>query len=59
MSIITPVSLLANKFNVRSKLHGQISLAAINQILFRSRGYERLQKSKDSVKACFENIDIE
>ena len=23
-----------------------------------SRGYERLQKSKDSLKACFENVNI-
>ena len=34
LSITTPVSLLANEFDVRSVLHGQVSLAAVNQILF-------------------------
>ena len=29
--ITTPVSLLENEFNVRSVLHGQVSLAAVNQ----------------------------
>ena len=32
LSITTPVSHLANKYDVRSKLHGHVSLAAINQI---------------------------
>ena len=32
LSITTPVSLLANEFDVRSELHGQVSLAAVNQI---------------------------
>ena len=32
LSITTPVSLLANEFHVRSILHGQVSLAAVNQI---------------------------
>ena len=32
LSIITPESLLANEFDVRSVLHGQVSLAAANQI---------------------------
>ena len=31
-SIITPVLLLANEFDVPSVLHGKVSLAAINQI---------------------------
>ena len=30
-SITTPVSLLANEFDVRSVLHEQVSLAAVNQ----------------------------
>ena len=30
--ITTPVSLLANEFDIRSILHGQVSLAAVNQI---------------------------
>ena len=41
-----------------SELHGQVSLAAVNQILCCSRGYECLQKSKDSLKACFENENM-
>ena len=32
LSIATPVSLLANEIDVRSVLHGQVSLAAVNQI---------------------------
>ena len=32
LSITTPVSLLANKFDVRSLLHEQVSLAAVNHI---------------------------
>ena len=32
LSFTTPVSLLANEFDVQSVLHGQMSLAAVNQI---------------------------
>ena len=32
LSITTPVSLLANELDVRSVLHGQVSLAAVNHI---------------------------
>ena len=32
LSITTPVLLLANEFDVRSVLHGQVSLAAVDQI---------------------------
>ena len=32
VSITTPVSLLANEFDVRSVLHVQMSLAVVNQI---------------------------
>ena len=31
-----PVSHLANEFDVRSELHGQVRLAAVNQIVCRS-----------------------
>ena len=31
LSITTPVSLLVNEFYVRSVLHGQVILAAVNQ----------------------------
>ena len=55
---LSPVSYLANEFDVRSVLHGQVSLAAINQSLCNSWGYERLQKSKDSLKACLGNVNI-
>ena len=41
-----------------ANLHGQVSLAAVNQILCNSWGYERLQKSKDSLKAYFVNANI-
>ena len=33
LSITTPVSYLANEFDVQRELHGQVSLAAVNQIL--------------------------
>ena len=42
----TPVPHLANEFDVRSELHGQVSLAAVNQMLCCSRRYERLQNIK-------------
>ena len=58
MSITTKVLNLTNEFDVRSDSHGEVSLAAVNQILCCSWGYERLQKSKDSLKACFENVNI-
>ena len=32
LSVRTPVTLLANKLDVRSVLHGQVSLAAVSQI---------------------------
>ena len=35
-----------------------MSLEAVNQILCRSWGYELLQKSQDSLKACLENVNI-
>ena len=34
LPITTPVSLLANELDVRSVLHGQVSLSAVNQIYF-------------------------
>ena len=32
LSIKSPVSLLANEFDVRSVLHGRVSLATVNQM---------------------------
>ena len=46
--------------DVRSVLHGQVSLAAVNQIcvIHEAMKYERLQKSKDLLKDGFENVNI-
>ena len=51
--ITTPVSLLANEFDVRSVLHEHVSLAAVNQIYVIHEAMNG-SKSKDSLKACFE-----
>ena len=56
LSITTPVSLLANEFDVRSVLHGQVSLAAVNQIYVIHEAMNGCKK--DSLKACFENVNI-
>ena len=53
LSFTTPVSLLANEFDVRSVLHGQVSLAAVNQIYI---FHEAMNGCK--LKACFENVNI-
>ena len=59
LSITTPVSLLENKFDVQSLLHWQVSLAAVNQIyVFHEAMNGCKRKSKDSLKACFENVNI-
>ena len=54
----SPVSHLANEYDVRSELHRQVSLAVVNQSLCCSLGYERLQNSNDSLKDCYENVNI-
>ena len=56
LSITTPVSLLANAFDVLSVLHGQVSLAAVSQICVIHEAMNG-SKIKDSLKACFENIN--
>ena len=58
LSITTPVSLLANEFDVRSVLHGQVSSAAVNQIYVIHEAMNGCKKSKDSLKACFENVKL-
>ena len=58
LSITTPVSLSVNELDAQSVLHEQVILAAVNQNLCHSWDYEQLQKSKDSLKACFENVNI-
>ena len=47
-----------DEFDVQSALHGQVSLAAVNHVLCDSWDYEWLQKSKNSLKASFENVNI-
>ena len=59
LSITTPVSLLANEFDVWSILHGQVSLSAVNQIcVIHEAMKDCKKKSRDSLKACFENENI-
>ena len=56
LSITSPVTLLANKTNVRSELHGKVSMAAVNCIyVFHETLFERLQKYKNSLNAYFVN----
>ena len=49
------MSLLVNEFDVRSVLHGQVSLEAVSQICVI---YEVMNGCKDSLKDCFENVNI-
>ena len=58
MSITTPVSLLAIELNVRSVLHGQVSLAAVDHICVIHEVMNGCKKSKGSLKDCFENVNI-
>ena len=51
------MSLLANEFGVRSVLHGQVSLAAVNQIRVIHEALKGA-KYKDSLKDCFENVNM-
>ena len=44
LSIRAPVSLLANEFDVRSVLHGQMSLAAVNQFFHEAINGSKIQK---------------
>ena len=55
LSITTPVSLLAIEFDVRSVLHGQVSMAAVNQIFViheAMNGYKNLQIHKGLLRKC-------
>ena len=52
------MSLLDNDFDVRSVLHEQVSLAAVNHIHVIHEAMTGLQKSNDLSKACFENVNI-
>ena len=50
LSITTPVSLLANEFDVGSILHGQVSLAAVNQIYVIHEAMNGCKKSKGLIR---------
>ena len=56
--ITTLVSLLANEFDIRSVLHGQVSLAAVNQICVIHEAMNGCKKSEGSLKDGFENVNI-
>ena len=58
LSITTPVSLLANEFDVRSVLHGQVSLAALSQICVIHVAMNGCKNLKIHYKASFENVNI-
>ena len=55
LTITTPVLLLANELDVRSVLHGQVSLAAISKSCFIHEAMNGCKKSKDSLNV---NISI-
>ena len=55
LSITTPVPLLANEFGIARASE----LGSCQENLCLSWGYERLEKSKDSLKDYFENVIIE
>ena len=52
LSISTPVLLLANEFDVRSVLHRQVSMAAVNQF-YAIHEAMNVCKNLDSLKAGF------
>ena len=58
MSITTQVSLLANKFDVRSVLHVHVSLEAVSQIYVINEAMNSWKNLKNSIKASFENVNI-
>ena len=58
LSITTPVSFLANEFDVRSVLHGQVSLAAVYPIYVFHEAMNGC-KNKDSLQTFFENVNID
>ena len=58
LSITTPVSLLANEFDVLSLLQGQVSLAPVSQIYVFHEAMNSCKKSIDSLKTYIENVNI-
>ena len=57
LSITTPLPLLANEFDVRTVLHGQLSFAAVSQMYVFHEAMNGC-KNLDSLKVCFENVNI-
>ena len=53
LSITTPVPLLANEPDVRSVLHGQVSLAAVNHICV----IHKAMNGCENLKGCFEKVN--
>ena len=51
MTITTTMSLLANEFDVRNILHGQVSLAAVNHIYV----LHEIMNGCKNLK-CFDNV---
>ena len=49
---------MANEFDVRSVLQGQVRLAAVNQIYVLHEAMDGCKNLKDSLKACFEKVNI-
>ena len=58
LSITKPMSLPVNEFDVRIILHGQVSLAAVNQFYVIHEAMNSCKKSKVSLKVYFENVNI-
>ena len=50
------MSLLANEFDVRSILHRQVTLAAVNQICVIHEAMNGCKNLK--IQDCFENVNI-
>ena len=49
---------MVNEFDVQSILHWEVSLAAVNQIYVFHEAMSSYKNSNDSLKACFENVNI-
>ena len=52
------MSHLANEFDVRSRLHGQVSLAALGQLFVVHEAMNRCKNLNISLKACLENVNM-
>ena len=59
LSFTTPVSLLANEFDARSVMHGQVSLAAVNHIYVIHGVTNGCKNLKESLNSCFETINTD